>query len=266
MTATLRSAGEIVPAQAGDAQDVYQLLVKAFGATYLRFSVYQSPKAVVFVREQVEASLADGRPTFFVVRKDGALAGFYNAVRRGRESFLNYVATSGAVRGTGRRLLEHFEAAAAGECDTLGLDVFRSNTVAFEWYSRRGYQIRSVRYHYRFGLESLMEGSSDRLELDQGLLDGALEAEAFRGFSSLSCVFNGTPVKLGLIGGDVCNLLEPRGPASLAPARAVARSFAGRRRWLLVTSMVSLPEAASAESSEEALYMTRPRLRSGAPA
>lgn len=249
------------PARPEEAPDIYRLLTEAFGPSYLKFTVYQSPLSVGYIREQIKASLAAGSPTFFVLRGDGGLAGFYNAVRQGGESFLNYVATTTAARGkgTGRQLLDHFECTAAvAGCLSVGLDVFRSNAVASEWYARRGYVSCAVRYHLRFALEALVSEGTGVLEFDPAGLERALQEEASRGFSSIPCFYRGTPVKLGLIGGAVCNLLEPRGGMALAPAQAVARVFAGRRRWLLAASPEPLPEAARAESVEEALHMTRP--------
>ncbi len=254
------SAEAIIAALPGDAEAIYRLLAEAFGPSYLKFTVYQSTKASDFIRHQVAASRAAGVPTFFVLREGGALAGFYNAMRRGREFFLNYIGTAEHTRsfGAGRRLMDHFETSGlAMGCESLGLDVFRSNGIASAWYARRGYQTRSVRYHMRFELEDLACGASERLEVDPTLLKQALEVESLRGFSSFPCSFSGKPMKLGLINGSVCNLLEPRGPAALEAASAVALAFAGQRRWLLATSEVPIPEARWAESVEEALYMTR---------
>ncbi len=253
--------GAITPALPGDAEAIYHLLAEAFGPSYLKFTVFQSTKASNFIRHQVVASRAAGAATFFVLREGGVLAGFYNAIRRGRQFFLNYIATAESIRsiGAGRRLMDHFETLGrAMGCESLGLDVFRSNGTASAWYARRGYQTRSVRYHMRFELEGWRRETPEELEVDQNLLNQALEVEGIRGFSCFSCVHSGKPMKLGLINGSVCNLLEPRGPAALEPASAVAQAFAGQRRWLLVTSQAAIPEARWAESVEEALYMTRP--------
>jgi len=234
--------------------------MEAISPSYLKFTIYQSPKAVGFIRRRVEASAAAGAPEYFILREGRELVGFYNALRRGTESFLNYIAIAPGVQGSGfgGRLMDHFEfSAAAAGCRTTGLDVFRSNAVATAWYAKRGYKECSVRYRLRFALETLASPGAGYLEVNQVLLEQALEEEASRGFSTLPCSLGGTAVKLGLIGGSVCNILEPRSAEAMPVARAVACTFAGRRRWLLAVSAVPLLEAAQAESLEEALYMTR---------
>lgn len=262
----MSSQADIEPAMPEDACGIYGLLTQAFGASYLKFAVYQSPRTVGFLAERIASDLVQEQPSFFVLRRGEELEGFYNAVGREGRFFLNYIATSAAARGSGggRLLLEHFEATGmARGCTSLGLDVFRSNSAAVDWYRRRGYVTRGSRFRARFALASFSGTDGPSLELDPGALRRALEGEAGRGFSSVDCALSGVAVRLGFIAGTVCNLLEPLGAGALAVAPAAARRFGASRRWLLATGPEAFAGAPFPESQEEALYMTKAFERAG---
>jgi ribosomal protein S18 acetylase RimI-like enzyme len=260
----LNSGAAIESASPEDAFAIYGLLAQAFGESYLKFTVYQSPRTAAFLAEQIAATQADGHPSFFVLRRDGELQGYYQAVDRGGEFFLNYIATHVAARrnGTGRLLLNHFEATgAAMGCISVGLEVFRSNAAATAWYKRQGYRTQSTRFLARFDLASFAAAEGPGLELDSAVLGLALKEEANRGFSRLHCTCSGEPVLLGFIDGVVCNIMEPLGMPALAVAPAVARRFGASRRWLLAVGLETLAGVSPPESQEEALYMTKPLAR-----
>lgn len=253
-------AAFIEPARPEDARGIFELLTEAFGASYFRFTVYQSPRATSLLAEQIARGLAEGQPSFFLLRRGERTDGFYNAVQQSGEFFLNYIATRVAARseGTGQLMLDHFEdTALARGCASLGLDVFRSNTTARTWYERHGYLTRGSRFRARFELSTFSVSAGPALEFDSAALARALEEEAERGCSSFDCAYSGMPVRLGLIGGAVCNLIEPAGADALAVAPAVARRFGASRRWILVTGPEAFAGAPSPESQEEAIYMTR---------
>lgn len=251
----------VEPASPDQAPDIYRVLASAFAPAYLKFTIYQSPLAEGFVRQQIETSAKVGAPTFFVLREGGSLLGFYSAIRRRCQSFLSYIATADSARGRGAGsvLLHHFESAAAeAGCLAVGLDVFRSNAAAWAWYTRRGYVETTTRHHYRFAVEGLTSDRPGALSLDGVALAGARREEAQRGFSRISGALGASPVQLGLINGSVCNVLDPQGGAALLVAEAAARTFRASRKWVLVTSPEPLPEALSADSHEEAVRMERP--------
>lgn len=250
----------IEPAKPEDARGIFELLTEAFGASYLKFTVYQSPRAASFLADQIARGLAEGQPSFFLLRRGERTDGFYNAVQRSGEFFLNYIAAGVAARseGAGQRMLDHFEdTALARGCASLGLDVFRSNTTARTWYERHGYLTRGSRFTARFELSTFSVAAGPALEFDSLALARALEVEANKGCSSFDCAYSGMSVRLGLIGGAVCNLMEPEGADALAVAPAVARRFGASRRWILATAPEAFANAPPPESQEEAIYMTR---------
>jgi ribosomal protein S18 acetylase RimI-like enzyme len=256
----------IEPARPEDACGILDLLTDAFGASYLKFAVYQSARSVVFLAEQIEAALAASHPSFFLLRGGTGLEGFYSAVDRQGEFFLNYIATKASARGlgAGRLLLDHFESTGVARgCTSVGLDVFRSNGVAEAWYRRRDYVARGSRFRARFELAGFRGASGFRLELSPDALQQALAEEEDRGFSSVDCEFAGTFVRLGLIAGAVCNLMEPQGAEALAVAPLLATRFGGSRRWLLASGAQAFAGEPAPEAQEELLYMTRMIARSG---
>jgi len=252
--------GDIEPAQTADAPAIYSLLCEAFGPSYLKYTIYQTPKSVLYLRKQIE--LARFQHSLSVIEMWGArnLLGFYFAVRRCDEYFLNYIATSirARGRGIGRSLLEHFESAAAGMgCSATSLEVFESNRDTVAWYRREGYRQRSSRYVARFELSAFHNGQGPDLIFNSEELERAFSEEKSQGFSSITCSFAGSSITLGIIGGDVCNVLKQN---DFKPelANAVARSVIGSRPWLLINTTEPIGDINGLESRETSLYMARP--------
>jgi ribosomal protein S18 acetylase RimI-like enzyme len=250
----------VQPADPADAVEIYTLIVRAFEESSLRFSVYQTSRAIAHIREEIEFGLAEGSPRFAIVRKARRVHGFYNARRVGEEYFLVHVAVDpdGRRGGAGRRLLLHFEETArrAG-CRRSALSVFESNRVAYHWYRRLGYTPTDKLTLLRFPLRTLERRPDARLEFSQEDLRIALREERQRGFSALQLRCGETNVKLGLIGGTVCNLMEPHGAAAEASGRAVASMFHGEREWLLMRTTESLTIAREAETTEDSWRMVK---------
>jgi ribosomal protein S18 acetylase RimI-like enzyme len=253
-------AAYIQPAQIDDAPAVYELLYEAFGDRYIKFSIYQSPLAVNYLREQIGLGVRNGSPTVFVARNSDSLLGFYLAVRREEELFLGYIATNRSARGSGigRLMLSHFEISALQMgCARTGLEVFESNGSAVAWYERAGYIQNRKNYHTIIDLGALPSGHAPRLILDSGELKHALLLEEKLGFSKIPCLVDGGSVLLGVIAGCICNLLESKGISVLDAARAIVRSPLSARRWLLVTTAEPLHDIVGIDSSETSLYMIR---------
>lgn len=251
----------VAPARPADAEAILDLLMNAFGESYLKFSVYQARQAKAFLFEQIRDSSARSAPTFFVLRREGRLEGFYNAEKLGEEFFLKYIATDAnrVRRGVGGVLLDHFEAtAAAMGCQRAGLGVFESNAVAAPWYSRRGYRVESSELFLRYKLVRLDAPQATTLEWDTEDFDQAILTERERGFSAVTAILDGISIRLGLIAGQVVNLLELRDATPFRAATAVASSFSNHRRWLLMRTRESdvLP-AVEPETRERSLHMVR---------
>ena len=250
----------VTSASPADALDIHALLVSAFESTYLKFSVYQSPAAAAFLARQIAGDVRGNETRCFVLRRGGLLLGFYQAAARRGRFFLSYIATNPATRqsGVGNVLLNHFEfTGAAMKCESLGLDVFRTNTGAVRWYDRRGYAIRTSRHLARFELVDFVMAKAPRLEVDSRILSQALAEEVRQGFSCVDCACAGLKVRLGLINGSICNLMHPVGEEAMRVAPSVARRFETSRRWLHLTGPSSFVGTPRPESQDEALYMAK---------
>jgi hypothetical protein len=95
------------------------------------------------------------------------------------------------------------------------------------------------------------------LDFRQPELEQALIREENAGFSNFHCSVAGKRILLGLIGGDVCNVLEPIDFSLIDVAKAIGRSVIGSRAWLLVHMAEPINEYDGLESVETALYMNK---------
>lgn len=251
----------VMPAQVEDGDAIFELLTEAFRVSYLKFSVYQSPRARSFLAEQIRDGAARNQPPFFVIRHEGRLVGFYNAEQLGEEFFLKYIATDlRCVRtGVGNALLGHFEATAADTgCRRSGLGVFENNPVAAQWYARRGYRVEGCELFLRYALADLDQPGAGVLEWDAGVLEQAIAAEREQGFSAVTASLGGVPVRLGLIAGEVVNVIEPGDAAPPRLAAAVAARFRAERCWLLMRAQEEAARPATQpETLERSLHMVR---------
>jgi ribosomal protein S18 acetylase RimI-like enzyme len=251
---------EVQPARLSDARDLHAMLTEAFADSYLKFSVYQTPAAAGYLEEQLAGAASGVDASFFVLKRGGILLGFYQATVRSQEYFLGYIASSAHERGrgVGRLLLEHFEATGAARgCAVLGLEAYRSNAAAVAWYERHGYRTLASRHVARFELGDFSAEEGPGLEVESSALEQALDEEASRGFSSVECGCSGQRIQLGLIGGTICNVMDPAGTLAVRAAPSVARRFANTRRWLLTSGPAAFAGMPAPESQEESLHMTK---------
>ncbi len=250
----------ITSAERDDAAAIYKLILEAFGKCYLKFTIFQSIKSIEYIRDRIEIGNQEGSPEYYVIREGKALKGFYSAVRRGNEYFLNYIATDPSRRlcGSGNSLLNHFESQASSfGCVGVGLDVFLSNANAVAWYRRHNYKVERIRYYYRFDVNTLGDRNERGLELDEVDLEEALAKEKVKGFSNFEARFHGEIVRIGLINGIVCKIISATDLSALAVASAAARFFWRERKWFLLTREHPIPEKITAESMESVLYMIK---------
>ena len=194
-----------------------------------------------------------------MIEREERVAGYYHAVRRGVEYFLNYIAAAKDFRrlGLGGLLLDHYERCGrdAG-CSALSLDVFESNASVRNWYLAHGYRQVGSSFHVRMAVVALSDRGPE-LACDARLLQQALEAERLWGFSKVELGSASESVTVGLIGGQACKILAFAGMPLERAAAAVGRRFRAERSMLIVASLPQVPTDWQLMSLEQALRLTK---------
>ncbi|MER3424410.1 MAG: hypothetical protein C4293_15525 [Nitrospiraceae bacterium] len=227
-----------------DAPKNYKLKQQVFGAEYLMYTIYQAPQSVRYLTKSLSWASRHSFDDYFVVYRNGGLAGYYHAFLRGDEWFLNYLAVDPLARGAnlGNALLRHYEdMGRAYGCRRLALEVFEKNERARKWYTRFGYHQASTRIHARLALDSLAREDSFSLIWSRDAWVVACVEEELQGFSKIECRCGPGKLALGLIGGHTCKLLDVAGITLGDAAHAVGSRFQGVRNTLIVSSMCEMP-------------------------
>lgn len=250
----------ITPAETKDAKSIFNMIRYSFDNNYLKFSIYQSEKSFLFLREQISSGNLRSKSHFFVLKYEDKIKGFYNALIKENEYFLNYIAIDQSLRGMkfGSLLLRHFEEIGRSlHFDKLGLEVFRSNILAFRWYESNGYKAVSSRYFLRLDLKNLIEPGGTEIFINKKELEKAEQAEIKKGFSVINLRFKGKYLKMSLIGYDICRLLDVEEHEITELVRSISNRFGKLRKWLIISLSKLQCELPKPESLEESVYMQK---------
>ncbi|MBI5034851.1 MAG: GNAT family N-acetyltransferase [Chloroflexi bacterium] len=246
----------IRPARPNDAAAIYALMQAVFGASYLLYTIYQSPKAVAYLRELLTEDSARSLHTFVLVEQGTQLLGYYHAMSRGEEFFLNYIAVSPHFQHCrlGERLLLDFERYGAWRGSrSLSLDVFESNTNALQWYLRQGYRVQKSSFLSRI-IPASVSGSG--LVFEPGDWAQARSEEQLRGFSKVTGTCSNASITVGLIADHVCKLLAFDGVSLQDAIAAISNHFCDRQ-VIIVSSENKLPADWNVLTAERTLYLTK---------
>lgn len=242
-----------------DAPAIFALKQQAFGASYLAYTIYQAPKSVSFIKSVI----AERRPgqRFTVLRREGAVIGYYHATMLHRNLLLNYIAVAASERGSGfgDLLLEDFETYAKTlGCSALLLDVFASNADVVTWYSRRGFRFQSAQHLSRVSIVQVDSGVCCPLAIDKGAMAEALAEESVRGFSKVHCSCGAEGhLKLGLIDGHVCKFMDVSGITAELAMGSISQRFRTVRDVLVLSSTHPLPATWPILTSEKSLRLAK---------
>jgi GNAT superfamily N-acetyltransferase len=237
MTKECNNMCMISAASLEEVEDLYALKVGAF-SKYLLYTIYQSPRSVVYLQTLLMQGSDRTGNFFFVAKHESSLVGYYHAVRHGPAFFLNYLTVAEEARrlGIGSQLLRHYETTAGTlGCNVLELDVFESNSGVCEWYCKARYAPRSFA-----SLASLALGweGESRYEVDfePEVWHLACQEERERGFSKFACVCGPGKLTLGLIAEHVCKLMSFENITMEDAVVAINSRFSGMRDALIVSS------------------------------
>jgi ribosomal protein S18 acetylase RimI-like enzyme len=246
-------------AEPSDATEIFALASRVFGEKQFLYTVYQAPQSLKYVGRLITAGDANHR--FILLKRDLELLGYYEALLRDGTCFLNYIATDPAVsgQGFGKLLLRDFEVMGCNSgCRQLSLDVFQSNTRAVAWYRNSGFREKSVTYLARIALRDAPHKNGMGLRIDKEDIDRALAEEREWGFSKLVCSCGVGCLTLGLIGGDVCKLLNFEGVTLKQALGGISVTFHPDRDIVIVSSHDKLDSSWGPLSTEITLRLTRP--------
>ena len=247
-------------AHAQDARAIYALMREAFGKDFLSYTIYQAPRAVRYLTELIAQGPDQSLHGFFVICLKEKILGYYNAIRRSDEWFLNYIAVDTAARGykLGNTLLNHYEERGRiYGCRQLALDVFDSNEVARDWYMKLGYKLHSHRFDVRLALYSLAKKGSLPLNWGSDAWLTALREEKRQGFSKVECQCGQGRLTLGLIANSTCKLLDFEGVTLAEAIFAVGSKLRDEREVLILSSLPHIPVGWPVLSSEKLLRLCK---------
>jgi ribosomal protein S18 acetylase RimI-like enzyme len=248
----------IRPAVSADAERVYELKRSVFGATYLPFTIFQSPKSVSYLRELIGSS---GPHAIFVLEKRSEVCGYYDGIVTGETTwFLAYIAVENVWRGHGfgDALLRHFEAEGRKrDRKEAALDVFASNARAVKWYEGHGYTVAGRLGFLRTRLGRLDGRGAGGLRMPEEALRFALDEEGRRGFSKVDALWGTGRLCVGLIGGDSVRLLSCEGMSLSSAAKALAARFQGERETLILSGPEEELRSLPGENREVSLRLMK---------
>jgi|LSQX01.1.fsa_nt_gb ribosomal protein S18 acetylase RimI-like enzyme len=219
-----------------DASSIYRLKVEAFAETSLRYTVYQTPRSIRYLKWLLVQKPNRSRNHFFVLTKEGKTVGYYHAVSRNDDWFLNYIAVANETQGQGggSLLLKHFEDYGCMlQSGSLSLDVMAEDAAVVQWYQEHGYSKRSEHFLIRLDMTQNVGSSSPKLCYSYREFLWARVAEELKGFSKLNCMCSHNSLVVGMIGNHICKLMKCEGLDVNQAILSIMNTFSGTRRVLI---------------------------------
>lgn len=228
-------------AEPGDLVALDRLMRAAFPTQMLEYTIFRSPKSISFLQKLLTTDLVSNRIVIATIQ--GRIAGYYYARGIGNCFILNYIAVDKRFRdrGFGQLLLEHFESEAKRSgYSVVALDVYSQNTRAYAWYLNCSY--RPIQNTKQIVIEiARIACAPSFLHWSNKELADAVHEEAQQGFSKVAAYATDVKLIVGIIGGDICKLLEYDGLSLNAALSEIRMQFFGTRTELVVGGLDEVP-------------------------
>jgi ribosomal protein S18 acetylase RimI-like enzyme len=255
----------IQPAGPQDATAIYEIKKQAFTSTSLRYSIYQSPRSIYYLKYLIAQSPDPNGHNLWIARDSGNSVGYYHAIMAGREFFLNYIAVDlqARGRGIGDALLRHFELTGKKHgARQLALEAFELTPHVLNWYENNGYRRESTSFHVCFSLDSLARQFSGCLVLvgDEEIEQRASYDEQQCGFSKIDYACGSGKVTVGLIADRACKLLGHEQVTLEEALSAICSKYKNTRDALIISSLERLPEYWEVSYADKVFRLTKPIL------
>jgi GNAT superfamily N-acetyltransferase len=238
-----------------DAETIIKIKQSGMPAAYVGYTIYQSPKSAKFMRKMIAE---DPKALVRVLKEDGEVVGYNMGTMGVGTAHWLYMAVypDRKGRGYGTVLLEDFEnqARSAGLA-TITMDCFDDNP-NLTWYYRRKWFEAGVSTIGRVMLTPFKKEGL-QLALDKTELGQALAVEEDQGFGNVSGGFKDQRVELGLINRDSLRLRSAGDLGHIEVLGAVAGSFSGDRRSIIVSNPDERIAPEDFETKHRALRLER---------
>jgi ribosomal protein S18 acetylase RimI-like enzyme len=245
---------------AEDAEAIYKLKTEAFGAGYLRYTIYLAPESVRYLRDLLAQGPAQSRHSIYVACQSREIIGYYEVIHSGDDFLLNYIGVTDRAKGSGlgNHLLNHFEqTGAVAGCRRFTLDVFDSNIPARDWYWRRGYRTLASSFQVCLPLGFLDSKEAPVLDFRREDWEAALREELLRGFSKVTCRCGPGTVTVGLIAGRVSKLLSREGVDLQSAVASIDAHLRDQRENLILAGLPEIPAEWVGLPSEKVLRLAK---------
>jgi len=237
---------KIRPAVLSDVMRMYSLLRESF-YNYLEFTPYLDPRSVNLIKQDIINYYYGPKliNQWKILHINDEILGLYCFKIIEERLFLNYIGIDKYRRGVGlgNYLLNEFENDVNNyNLRSLGLEVFKSNKIAYTWYKSKGYNVFSLRYLNKIKIIMNENEWPRRMQLNEKETEEALKKEEENGFSILKAKYCDEEIVLGLIGSQYCKLIRPKVCKDLILIKDLMCYFSGKRKYLIVGTIEDIKD------------------------
>lgn len=133
-------------AEPGDAEAIIDILRSSYDPAILPYTIYASERATAYVRDVISMQRIACGTVYTICVRENRTIGFTEFRRDFDQLFLNNIDIKAGERGRGigsRLLSQSISLVRNANQQRIGLDVFRTNHAAYEWYQRLGFELRN---------------------------------------------------------------------------------------------------------------------------
>lgn len=186
-----------------DVAKVVSLVTSSFEQDYLIPSIYRGKGIAKFISNELDNIFSPYR--YFVLCCENEIAGYveFKIFESASIAFLNIIAVNNDYKqkGIGRKLFEYSRIFFSEiGINSIQLDVYKSNTIALNWYLSIGFEQKSYNSLYKIELEAKNQ-KTNQIRLQN--YPQYKELQKIFGFSFLDLTIENENIRVGTIGKDI---------------------------------------------------------------
>lgn len=198
----MKEKNKIEPLQKKDIETVVNLVRDSFEKNYLIPSIYRGDGIGIFISSEIENKYSPYR--YFVFKQNDIVAGYaeFKIYEDDSTAFLNMICVSNKFKnqGIGKKVYDYAKLYFIEKgFKWMKLDVYKSNTVAFNWYENYGFVAENSTFLYE------IKNTVFQKPLANIYIQNFPQYKAMQilyGFYFLDIVIEKESIKLGSIGND----------------------------------------------------------------